>query len=286
MILVTGATGTIGRSVVSGLIAARTPFRATTRQESLVDSDPSLVRMELGDRDSVVAALKGVEMVFLNSSQHPEMAAHQSGLIDAAAQAGVRHVVKVSAGSAATGPDKPSWVGRAHAAIEAHLERSGLGSTILRPNYFMQNLLGLAPAIAVGKLPMALQEHRLALVDARDIAAAATAVLRNPDAHRGRSYEITGPESLTPVDIAELISAGLGKRVTHAPLTLEELRESATRAGAPEWIQRHVVELMDIYARDDSVGLVSHDVELVTGHAPAGLAKFVDDHASRFGSVT
>ncbi|NYI77679.1 uncharacterized protein YbjT (DUF2867 family) [Nocardioides panzhihuensis] len=271
---------------MSGLIAARTPFRATTRQESLVGSDPSLVRMELGDRDSVVAALKGVETVFLNSSQHPEMAAHQSGLIDAAAQAGVRHVVKVSAGSAATGRDKPSWVGRAHAEIEAHLERSGLGSTILRPNYFMQNLLGLAPAIVAGKLPMALQEHRLALVDARDIAAVAAAVLRNPDAHRGRSYEVTGPESLTPADIADLISAGLGKRVNHAPLTLEELRASATRSGAPEWIQRHVVELMDIYARDDSVGLVSHDVELVTGHAPVGLAKFVDDHAPRFGSVT
>ena len=286
MILVTGATGTIGRSVVSRLNDAGTPFRATTRQESIAGSEPYMARMDLGDRDSVVAALKDVETVFLNSSQHPEMALHQSGLIDAAVEAGVRNVVKVSAGSAATGADKPSWVGRAHAEIEAHLERSGLGATILRPNYFMQNLLGLAPEIAAGKLPMALHEQRLAPIDARDIAAVATAVLRDPDTHRGRSYDLTGPESLTPIDIADLISAGLGKRVTHVPLTLDELCASAARAGAPAWIQRHVVELMDIYARDESVGLVSHDVELVTGRTPVRLAKFVKDHASRFGSVT
>ncbi|OLS97525.1 hypothetical protein BJF90_10455 [Pseudonocardia sp. CNS-004] len=198
MILVTGATGTIGASVVSGLIDGGMEFRATTRRDALLGSEQFLVRMDLADRDSVVAALAGVDVVFLNSSQHPEMAAHQAGLIDAAAGTGVRHIVKVSAGSAATGPDKASWVGRAHAAIEARLHASGLGWTVLRPNYFMQNLLGLAPAISGGTLPMALDDHRLALVDARDIAAAATAVLRDPLPHHARAYEMTGPESLTP----------------------------------------------------------------------------------------
>lgn len=286
MILVTGATGTIGRSVVSRLSDARTPFRATTRQEGLAGSKPFLVRMDLGDRDSVVAALAGVETVFLNSSQHPEMAAQQNGLIDAAAAAGVRHVVKVSAGSVATGADKPSWTGRAHAAVEARLKQSGIGSTILRPNYFMQNLLGLAPAIAAGKLPMALDGQRLALVDARDIAAVATTVLCAPEAHGGRTYELTGPEALTPTEIADRLSAALGTRITHVPLTLEELRSHAARAGAPEWMQRHVMELMHLYACDDSVGLVSQDVERVTGRAGGTLAKFVGDHASRFGNVT
>jgi NAD(P)H dehydrogenase (quinone) len=283
VILVTGATGTIGRFVVSGLIEAGTEFRATTRQDALPGSAPFLVRMDLEDRDSVEAALRGVDVAFLNSSQHPRMASHQSGLIDAAAEAGVRHVVKVSAGSAATGPDKPSWVGRAHAAIERRLERSGMEWTILRPNYFMQNLLGLAPAISAGALPMALDEHRLAPVDARDIAAVATAVLGDPLPHRARTYELTGPESLTPADIADRLSAGVGRRVTHVPLTLEVLRSSAAAAGAPEWIQQHVVELMDLYAGDESVGVVSKDVERVTGQAPGTLAGFVEDHASTFG---
>jgi uncharacterized protein YbjT (DUF2867 family) len=283
MILVTGATGTIGPSVVAGLIDGGMEFRATTRRDALLGSEQFLVRMDLADRDSVVAALAGVDVVFLNSSQHPEMAAHQGGLIDAAAETGVRHIVKVSAGSAATGPDKPSWVGRAHAAIEARLEASGLGWTVLRPNYFMQNLLGLAPAISEGTLPMALDEHRLAPVDARDIAAAATAVLRDPLPHHARVYEMTGPESLTPADIADGLSAGVGRRVAHVRLTLEELRAGAARAGAPEWIGQHVVELMDLYARDESVGAVSPDVERLIGRAPSSLAKFVADHASTFG---
>jgi NAD(P)H dehydrogenase (quinone) len=283
MILVTGATGTIGRSVVSGLTDAGLEFRATTRQDALVSSEPFLVRMDLGDRDSVAAALDGVDVVFLNSSQHPEMEAHQAGLIDAAAGAGVRHVVKVSAGSAATGPDKPSWVGRAHAAIEARLERSGLDWTVLRPNYFMQNLLGLAPAISGGALPMALGEQRLALVDARDIAAVATAVLSDPHVHRARVYELTGPESLTPADIADRLSAAAGRSVTHVPITLADLRSSTARAGAPEWIRQHVVELMDLYARDESVGVVAPDVEAVTGRAPGTLARFLEDHSTTFG---
>ncbi|MGO2110948.1 MAG: NmrA family NAD(P)-binding protein [Pseudoclavibacter sp.] len=283
MILVTGATGTIGQSVVSGLLESGTQFRATTRQAALVGEEPHLVRMDLGDRESFGAVLDGVATVFLNSSQHPDMASHQSDFIAAAAAAGVRHVVKVSAGSAATGPDKPSWVGRAHAAIEQRLDDSGMGWTILRPNYFMQNLLGVAPAIAAGKLPMVLDtDHRLALVDARDIAAVATVALRNPEAHRMRRYDITGDEAMSPIDIAEKLSAGLGHRVAHVPISLDELRSGAARAGAPDWLQLHLAELMQIYASNDSVGVVSNDTKNVTGRTPRALAEFIQDHERIF----
>lgn len=286
MILVTGATGTIGRSAVRELAACGIPFRATTRGDVSAVGTASAVQMDLADRESVATALAGADVVFLNSSQHPEMAAHQCGLVDAAAAAGVRHVVKVSAGSAATGEDKPSWVGRAHAVIEARLADSGMGWTFLRPNYFMQNLLGLAPAIAGGTLPMALDEQRLAPVDARDIAAVAATVLRDPLRHHARVYELTGPEALAPADIADRLSAGVGRPVAHVRPTLEDLRDGAVRAGAPAWIAQHVVELMALYARDGSAGVVSHDVERVSGRAPRSLAAFVADHAPRFGRAT
>ncbi|WP_280438189.1 NAD(P)H-binding protein [Nocardia carnea] len=286
MILVTGATGTIGRYVLSALPADGVALRATTRRPEIADAHEHYTLMDLADRSTVEAAVEGVDVVILNSSQHPSMAEHQIGLVEAAQDAGVGHIVKVSAGSAATGVDSRSWVGRAHAAVEARMRSSSSGWTILRPNYFMQNLLTLAPAITAGALPIALRTQRLAVVDARDIAAVAATVARAPRLHHEKIYDLTGPESLTGADMSACLSETMGTEVRHAPLSLDQLRADLAATKMPDWLQEHLVELMSIYAEDPTVGYVSPDVEKVTGRVPRSLRDFARDHSAVFGAAS
>ncbi|MCX0275207.1 NAD(P)H-binding protein [Nocardia zapadnayensis] len=286
MILVTGATGTIGRHVLSALVEAGVALRATTRRPEVADVHEHYMLMDLADRSTVEAAVEGVDVVILNSSQHPSMAEHQIGLIRAAQDAGVGHIVKVSAGSAATGVDSRSWVGRAHAAVEARVRSSRSGWTILRPNYFMQNLLTLAPAITAGTLPMALQTQRLAVVDARDIAAVAATVARAPRLHHEHIYDLTGPESLTGSEMSVCLSEAMGIKVRHEPLSLGQLRANLAATKMPDWLQEHLIELMSIYAKDPTVGDVSPDVEKVTGRAPHSLLDFAKYHSAFFGAAS
>ncbi|MEY9856142.1 NAD(P)H dehydrogenase (quinone) [Catenulispora sp. GAS73] len=282
VILITGATGSIGRALTARLGGrADVEFRTATR-DSGAKRAANHVTMDFADAASVAAALRDVDVVFLNSSQHPDMAALQGTVVEAAREAGVRHIVKVSSGNAFTGPDKPSWVGRAHADVEARIAASGMGWTFLRPRYFMQNLLGLAGPISAGTLPVALADERLAPVDVRDIADVAATILTSPDEHDARVYDLSGPESLTFGDVAKHLTDVLGTPVAHVTPTLQALVASLADAGAPGWQQLHIVEGMTIFATDGSVAEVSPDVELVTGHPAITIERFITDHKAAF----
>lgn len=283
MILVTGATGTIGRALVAQLNERGVAFRAASRSRDQDNSIPNLVTVDFADPASIAAALHDADAVFLNTAQHPDMAAIQGNVVDVAKQAGVRHIVKLSAGTAFLGPDSPSWVGRAHTEIEAKIVDSGLGWTFLRPRYFMQNLLGFAGPISAGTLPVPLPDQHIAPVDTRDIAAVATAVLTAPSDHNGQMYDLSGPESVTFDDLAERFSKALGTTVTHVSPPLSAVAAQAAAAGAPEWMQRHRTEGMAIHATDSTVGEVSADVERVTGRPATDVDSFIADHKAMFG---
>lgn len=283
MILVTGATGMIGRALMAQLGERGVAFRAASRSRDQENSIPNLVTVDFADPASITAALRDVDAVFLNTAQHPDMAAIQGNVVDVAKQIGVRHIVKLSAGNAFVGPDSRSWVGRAHTEVEAKIVDSGLGWTFLRPRYFMQNLLGFAGPISDGTLPVPLPDQRIAPVDTRDIAAVATAVLTSPSDHNGQMYDLSGPESLSFGDIAERFSRDLGMTVTHVSPPLSFVADQWAAAGAPEWMQRHRTEGMVIHATDTTVAAVSADVERVTGRPAAGLDSFIADHKTTFG---
>ena len=283
MILVTGATGMIGRALVAQLTDRGVAFRAASRSRDQENAIPHLVTVDFADLASIAAALYDTDAVFLNTAQHPDMAAIQGNVVDVAKRAGVRHIVKLSAGTAFVGPDSPSWVGRAHTEIEAKIVDSGLGWTFLRPRYFMQNLLGLAGPISAGTLPVPLPDQHIAPVDTRDIAAVATAVLTAPSDHKGQVYDLSGPESVTFDDIADRFSRALGTTVTHVSPPLSAVAAAAAAAGAPEWMQRHRTEGMAIHATDSTVGEVSADVERVTGRPATDVDSFIADYKAMFG---
>lgn len=283
-ILVTGATGNIGRAVVQELAERGVEFRVFTRDANKASAlGAEAVEGDFADTASVEAAVRGVDAVFLNSSQHPEMARLQANVTAAAAAAGVGHVVKVSGGTSVTGKDKQSWAGRAHHQIERGIEDAGIGYTFLRPAYFMQNLVALAEPIRAGKLPVPLPDQRIAIVDARDVGAAAAVILASPEEHRGRIYDLTGPESLSFADIAERLSETLGHDVQHVAPPIEAAVEALRAKGAPDWLQAHVGEIMAIFAEDPSVAEVTDAVAQITGRPPRTLEAFVADHAPAFG---
>jgi uncharacterized protein YbjT (DUF2867 family) len=277
VILVTGATGTIGQALVARLGELTTDFRAasrTGRGTRLVEH----VQMDFAQPDSVTAALRAVDVLFLNSTQVPDMAVLQGAVVEAARRAEVRHIVKVSGGTPITGPDKPSWVGRSHAEIEARIVASGIDWTFLRPAYFMQNLLRLSPSISRGTLPVPLADQRLAIVDARDIAAVAAAILIDPTPHAGRIYDITGPEALDFATVADRLSQVVGTRIVHVAPPLDAVVAQLAASGAPTWQQRHLREAMSIFAIDPRAARVSDAVVRITARPPRSLERFVTDH--------
>lgn len=209
MILVTGATGTIGRHVVQLLAERDVPFRAMSRNPADL---PNAVRADFTDPVSLALAVTGVDAVFLVSVPPTPSPAHDLALLTAAQEAGVRKIVKLSA--IGTGEQfKGAVVGDWHLTAEQAIENSGLVWTVLRPPSFASNFLQYRELINAGEpLPNMLGDGQQAIVDPRDVSAVAVAALLD-DTHNGRRYDLTGPELLTFNDQATILERVLARPV-------------------------------------------------------------------------
>jgi uncharacterized protein YbjT (DUF2867 family) len=218
MILVTGAAGQVGQAVLSSLVAAGTRCRALYRRPADAQEAPPGVEAVLGDfsdADSMRRALAGVDAVFLVCAAIPALVDLEGHAIAACMAAGVSRVVLASALGAADHPTSfPSW----HRQVEQRLIASGLSSTILRPNGFMQNIVAFHAGTirSQGAFYDALGPARISYVDVRDVGAAAAAILLAPPAdHAGRIYELHGPAAIGQEELAALIGAAIGRPVRY-----------------------------------------------------------------------
>jgi uncharacterized protein YbjT (DUF2867 family) len=283
VILVTGATGHVGSELVRLLAEQGAPARALVHSPDKATSIQRLgLEVAVGDfeqPDTLDAAMAGCDHLFLLSPSSPGPQQEQN-VIDAAKRAGVDHVVKQSVLGA--DPDVPEVFNRRHGQIEQYLAQSGLPHTLLRPNYFMQTfLMSAQPVAGQGVLYGMTGEGRISCIDTRDVAAVAAQVLTSPG-HQGKSYGLTGPETLSASEVAERLSAATGRQVRYVNMAPDAFAQALAGAGLPGWLVDALVEYNTLLAGGHGA-TVTDEVARVTGRPPRTFDQFAADHRAAFG---
>jgi uncharacterized protein YbjT (DUF2867 family) len=284
-VLVTGATGNVGSRVIQELRGGGVPVRAfvrdAARASAALGPDVDLAVGDFAEPASIRAALDGVDVVFLACANLPPQIEYERNVVDAAAQAGVRRLVKLSALGAEVGSRAAYWDW--HARIERHLQASGVPWVILRPRFYMSNLLGSVETIrSAGAIVAPADGVKVPMIDPLDVAATAAVVLRD-GGHEGRTYELTGPEAITFHDVAARLSEVTGGPVRFVPVPAAAAVEGLGAAGMPDWMAENLVAVFGML-REDPAPQVTDAVHALTGRRPRHLAEFLADHAALFTS--
>ena len=280
-ILVTGATGNTGRAIVDALTRQGASVRAMVRAEADRSRLPDNVPVAAADFDnpaSIAAALAGAERAYLVTPSSARAEEQQRRFADLAAQAGIRHLVVLSQ----LGADKHSPVRflRYHGAVEQHIRDLGIGYTFLRPNLFFQGLLAFArPISAQGQFYAPIGDVTVSAVDVRDIAAVAAITLTEPG-HEGATYTLTGPASITHAQIAEALTAALGRHIAFIDVPPEAFADSL-HGILPPWQVQGLLEDYAHYRRGEAAS-VSPAVAEITGRPPRDVQQFARDYAQAF----
>jgi uncharacterized protein YbjT (DUF2867 family) len=215
--------------------------------------DPAKARQGLGEQieqavgeldrpETVEAALAGVDRVFLLTTQSSQQPKWERSVIEAATRAGVGHLVKLSVFRA--DERSPLQIARQHGQAERALAESGVASTVLRPLFFMQNLLGMA---CDGTIATAAGDGRVAMVDARDVAAVAVAVLTS-SGHEGKVYTLSGPRALSFDEVARICSRQTGRPFRHLRVPPDAVRNALQAIGVPAWFAGDMAKLQEMLA--------------------------------------
>lgn len=272
-VAVTGATGFIGGAVARQLadsgIGQRLLVRDPHRAPKL--SGAVALRCSYGDRETAVEALDGVEtLLMVSASESADRLEQHRTFVDAAAAAGVRHVVYTSfvgAAAAAT-----FTLARDHSATEQALHTSGMAYTFLRDNLYLDFAEMLVGEDGVIAGPAA--DGRAGMVARADVARTAVAVLQDPDRHAGATYTLTGPETLTLAEVAAALSRARGREFRFRNETIEEAYASREKYGAPRWQVDAWVSTYTAIAAG-ALDVVTDDVQQITGQAPLSLTEFL-----------
>ena len=282
MIVVTGATGTIGSTVLRRLSERGIRTRALSRNPS---RGASLAHVEwaeadLADPETLPSVFKDADRLFLLTGNAQSMTRLQKNAIDAAAEADIPHVVKLSARGAY--PNSRSAIGRWHHEVETHLKAAGPSWTMLRPHVFMQNLLDQADRIrAHGELRAPSGDGQIPFIDTRDIADAAVAPLTE-DGHAGETYLLTGGVALDYHQVADILGTATGQEVEYVPESFEEARTRFRNDGLPDWLIDSKLALATYHRDGGQTAQTTRDVFDLTGHAPRSMIQFAYDHAEVF----
>ena len=277
VVVVFGARGNVGRHVASGLLAAGETVRATSRKPDAAGVSPGVevVAADLERPDTLPAALEGAEKVFLYAK--PDGV---EGFVEAAASAGVQHVVLLSSAAVVTPDAERNPIARQHRTVELAIERSGIDWTFIRPGMFATNTLWWwqRPIRDKGVVRNPYPDGQTAPVHERDMAAVAVTALTRPG-HRRQAYTVFGPESLTLRQQVEHIGNALGRPIRFEVISADEARaELSTTIPAigVETFLRHWA------AHNGTPAQISTTVEDVTGRPARTFAQWAVDHADDF----
>jgi uncharacterized protein YbjT (DUF2867 family) len=279
MILITGATGTIGRHLVRQCTDRNLPIRALVRSSAKgEDLGVPFAIVDLDDPASLPPALDRIDALFVNGAVSSRMAAQQQALIDAALASGIRHFVRVSAAGAALASDRP--VNRWHAQVDHHLATSGANCALLKPTIFMQVLLGNAASVAENStIVSGFGVGRLAFIDPADIAACALELLIVRPKYG--EYVLTGPEALSLDDVAARLSTLLGRTIRHIARPPEELEAAMLANGLDPEVARSFRLMMESFA-DGGASKVTTTIADICGRPAHPLDSFLRENIQKF----
>jgi len=282
MILITGASGTVGRTVLSEVARTGKAHRAMYRSREAAAkgrSGTETVIADFADKSSVAAALRGVESVYLVCSPIRNLPQLEGNMIDACQSAGVRRIVLNSALGAADYPKSfPAW----HRKVEDQLTATKLAYCILRPNSFLQNIVAFyAPSIrAQGVFYASMGNARVSYLDVRDIAAVAAKALQDGE-HDGKTYELNGPEAVTFAELANRITKQTGVAAKYVDTPLEAKRKAMLDQGMPEWQVTALLDLQAYYTGGQG-GSTDGLLARLLGREPISIDLFLGENAAEF----
>jgi len=277
-ILVTGATGNVGRPLVAGLLADGARVRALTRDPAAAGFPPG-VAVTGGDYaapGTLAEAVRGADAVFVNIGALRE---HVGELIAAARGTGVSKIVMLSSIAVRDEGDQVLSLGKQHKAVEDAIKATGLDWTILRCGGFATNTLTwAASARAEGVVRFPYGEAALAPIAEQDIAAAAVRVLMD-SGHNGQTYVLTGAESLTQIQQAEAIRKAIGRPVRFEELSPEQFRQFATQ-HFPAPVVEDLLKALASYA--GQAAYMTADLEKIIGRPATSYAQWAVQHADAY----
>jgi len=285
MYLVTGASGTMGKAVLSEVAKTGAPHRAMYRSATDAANAPagtSTVIADFSKKDTLPPALEGINAVYLVCSPIPQLIELEWNMIDACLAAGVGHIVLNSAmGAREWRKSFPSW----HRRVEDKLKSTKISFTILRPNSFHQNVLTyFAPSIRTqGVFHSSMGNAAVSFLDVRDIAVVAAKALAGGE-HSGQTYELNGPEALTYSDVAEKIAEHSGRDVQYVDIPAEKQRQAMLDQDMmPEWQADALLDLHAYYIKGKGCK-IDGLLEQLIGRPSITMDQFLAEFAAAFRS--
>jgi NAD(P)H dehydrogenase (quinone) len=277
-IVVTGSTGRLGGRVARRLAAAGTAQTLLVRDPDRAPqlSDTTVRVAEYSDTAAVEQALTGADVVLMVSgAEAPDRLDHHRSFVDAAAAAGVGHLVYTSFFAAA--PDATFTLARDHWITEQYIREARVSFTFLRDNIYADFLPFMVGEDGVLRGPGG--DGRVSMVAQDDIADVAVAVLTDPAQHVGATYDLTGPHALTFAEAVEIVASATGRSLSYYPETMEEAYASRAKYGAPKW---QVDAWVSTYAAVAAGELapVSDDIPRLTGHPATSLRELLSRSAA------
>lgn len=275
-ILITGATGNIGRALVAQLAQMASMQVVASSPKGQPVAGALSRALNLLDATSAQAAMQGIDRLFLLTPAHPDMETMTAHAVQAAQAAGVRHIVRVS--GAGADPASDIAIARLQGRCDQIVIDSGIPDTLLRPKNFMQNFtIFLRDMIRAGTVYSSQGDGRVPFIDTRDIAAVAAKVLIEPAAHTGQAYTLTGPEALTNAEALAEIEQTIGRKVSLVAISEEQAIEGMRQAGMPESMVQAMSSLNRVIAAG-WVAEVTDDVSRLLGRPATRWADFVAEH--------
>jgi uncharacterized protein YbjT (DUF2867 family) len=276
-ILITGATGNIGKELIKLLKNRGANFVAMTSKEEKIEGVET-INADFSNTESLKKAMTGVSTLFLLLPSHPNAIQFGENTINIAKECGVKHIVR-SSGCFAN-PNSDLFIEKLLGTTDKYLKESGINYTITAPNSFMQNFSTMmANDYKNGAIYQSAGEGKINWVDLRDIALVNAEVLLNPEKFKNQTIEITGQVSLNYADAIQILNEITGKQANYVPIPNEMAIRTMTDMQFPTFIIDLLISLNDSI-RTGHFEKQSNSVEEITGKKPITFHQFVTDYKS------